>query len=54
MGPLQTKVKSGGEKHSAIRRAICQIARRAQALLLFALRFLAPSFLILPKHIFVD
>jgi glycyl-tRNA synthetase len=54
MGPLQTKVKSGGDKHFAIRSAICQIARRAQALLLSALRFLAPSFLIMPKHIFVD
>src|SRR5262249_61554283 len=53
MGPLQTKVKSGGEKHSAICRAICQIARRAQALLISAPRFLAPSFPIFAKiHLF--
>src|SRR5215510_14155694 len=40
MGPLQTKVIIGGDKHFAIRRAICQIARRAQALLVSGLRFL--------------
>src|SRR5262245_23165319 len=45
MGPLQTKVKGGGEKHFAIHNSICQIARRARALLISALRFLAQSFL---------
>src|SRR5262245_7081572 len=40
MGPLQTKANIGGDEHSAIRRAICQIARRAQALLVSGLRFL--------------
>src|SRR5262245_33413719 len=40
MGPLQTKVIIGGDEHFAIRRAICQIARRARALLVSGLHFL--------------
>src|SRR5262245_31940569 len=53
MEPLQTKVKTGSDKHSAISHAICQIARRAQALLISALRFLAQSFPIFAKiHLF--
>src|SRR5499433_1186842 len=53
MGPLQTKANIGGEKHSAIRRAICQIARRAQALLISRLRFWRHHSLIFAKiHLF--
>src|SRR5215475_3447255 len=53
MGPLQTKANIGGEKHSAIRRAICQIARRAQALLISRFRFWRHHSLIFARiHLF--
>src|SRR5574341_1764654 len=40
MALMQTKVKVGGGKHSAICRLICEIARSALALLISGLRFL--------------
>src|SRR5262245_27570202 len=43
MGPLQTKAIIRRRGYFAIRRSICQIARRARALLISGLRFLAAN-----------